>query len=37
MLPSEEHHDTTNSKCRMCYKAEAHIKHIVAGLNTCTI
>jgi hypothetical protein len=33
MLPSEEHHDRTNSKCRMCCNAE-HIKHTVAGCTT---
>jgi len=27
-LPFEEHHDTTDSKCGMCYEAE-HIKHTV--------
>jgi len=33
MLTSEEHHEATDSKRRMCYKVE-HVKYIVVG---CTI
>ena len=34
MLPSEEYHEPTDSKRRMCYKAEEHMKDIVVGFTT---